>query len=825
MANVGYATLTILPSAKGFSSALGREINPTLASAGHTSGERSGKAFGGGFLPAMKGMLGPAVGLAAGLGIGQGIKSGLETASFLEQAKISFQTLLGPGGDVQGFIKNLTTFAANTPFELPGLTDNARALLGVGIAAKDVIPTMTALGDAAGALGLSQDGLNSVVRAYTQINSKGKVSAEEMLQMAEAGIPAWPLLARAMGKTVPEVQKLSQDGKLLAKDVLPALNKEMEKEYGGSMAKQAKTLAGVWSTVKDTINMAMAQALQPLVPILTTILPPAAALLAGAIGGISDAAVRLGTVAAPVFMPLVEAAKQAWAVLTSGGAPSGGLFALAGPLGSITPLLLAVRDAAMTIGGTFAQIGNSFMAYFGPIGAQLATSVLPPLLGLGRAISANVAPAFSIIADVVNGLFAAFAPLASIIATVILPALINLGTAIMTGVQPVLQVIGNIIRTSIIPAFQQMATQAGPLFTQLGQTINVVAAQIGPILQGVATVIQNVWGFIGPFVMSTLQGMFTNVIGIFSGIFTVIQGVVNLISALFRGDWAAAWAALGQIVSGAVQAVWNFVQLWIVGKITAILGPFFGFLRGAFAGAWGAVSGIVRGAATGISSIIGWLIMGVRGVITGGLNVVRGIFTSVFNGVLGFLRGVWSGIVNGVSGMIGNVIRFFGGLLGKITGAIGNAGSALWNVGRQIIQGLIDGIGSMMGAIGNAIISLVPGPIVGVFKSLLGIHSPSRVFRGFGVNIGEGLILGIQDMHGGVKKAVEKLAGIPAGASLSAPTVTAGGVTGAVSAALSNGTGAPVVGQLTLQSSGNVRDDVEEALFHIRRISRGGLYA
>ncbi|WVX87867.1 tape measure protein [Arthrobacter phage Berrie] len=824
MANVGYATLTILPSAKGFSSALGREINPALTAAGTTSGRASGKAFGGGFLPTMKGMIGPAVGLAAGLGLGRGIASGLETASFMEQAQISFETLLGDKGAAKKMIADVSKFAATTPFEMPGLTANVRSLLGAGAAAKSVLPTMTALGDTNAALGGSQENLNSVVRAWTQIMGKGKISAEEMLQITEAGIPIWSIASKAMGKPVGEIQKMAADGKLLAKDVLPLLETQMKKDYGGSMAKQAKTLAGVWSTVKDTVNMAMAQALQPLVPILTTILPPAAALLAGAIGGISDAAVRLGTAAAPAFVPLVDAAKQAWAVLTSGGAPSGGLFALAGPLGSVTPLLLAVRDAAMTIGGTFSQIGQSFMAYFAPIGAQLGASILPPLLGLGRALASSVGPAMQILSNIVNGLFAAFAPLASIIATVILPALINLGTAIVTGVQPVLSVIGNIITTSIIPAFQQMATQAGPLFTQLGQTINVVAAQIGPILQGVATVIQNVWGFIGPFVLSTLQGMFTNVIGIFSGIFTVIQGVVNLISALFRGDWAAAWAALGQIVSGAVQAVWNFVQLWIVSKITAILGPFFGFLKGAFSGAWAFVSGIVKGAASGISATIGWLIMGIRGVITGGLNAIRGVFSAVWNGVIAVVRGAWTGITSAVSGGISNVVRFFGGLLGKITGAIGNAAGALYGIGQNIIQGLINGIGSMMGSIGRAILSLVPGPIVGVFKSLLGIHSPSRVFRGFGVNIGEGLILGIQDMHGGVEKAVEKLAGIPAGASLKAPTVEAGGVTGAVSTALSASSGAPLVGSLTLQSSGDVREDLEETLFHVRRISRGGLY-
>ena len=61
----------------------------------------------------------------------------------------------------------------------------------------------------------------------------------------------------------------------------------------------------------------------------------------------------------------------------------------------------------------------------------------------------------------------------------------------------------------------------------------------------------------------------------------------------------------------------------------------------------------------------------------------------------------------------------------------------------------------MMGAIGRAVLNIiVPEAIRGPFEQLLGIHSPSRVLRGYGVNIGQGLILGIGDMHAGIENAV-----------------------------------------------------------------------
>ncbi|WP_426466725.1 hypothetical protein, partial [Salmonella enterica] len=62
------------------------------------------------------------------------------------------------------------------------------------------------------------------------------------------------------------------------------------------------------------------------------------------------------------------------------------------------------------------------------------------------------------------------------------------------------------------------------------------------------------------------------------------------------------------------------------------------------------------------------------------------------------------------------------------------------------------------------------------FESALGIHSPSRVFAGYGENIGQGLINGVQSMAGSVKGAAQSLANSAADVSLpevAAPTVAA----------------------------------------------------
>lgn len=286
MNNLGQAFVQILPNLKSWGSQLRADIakasNPALA-----EGEKKFSGFTTRVKNSLFSLKGAMAGAFGGLAIATVVKFGLQTAASLQQAQISFETLLGSATKAKNFLSGLKTFAASTPFELPGVIDAARQLLGAGAAAKEVIPTLTAYGDAAGALGLNQDQFGRAMLAVTQIMNRGKVQAGDLLQITEAGIPVYPLLAKALHKPVPELQKLGEQGKLLSKDVLPLLQKQMEKDYGGAMAKQSQTLAGLWSTLVDTFRLGLADALQPLVPILQTVMPHAMTVISTALKGLS----------------------------------------------------------------------------------------------------------------------------------------------------------------------------------------------------------------------------------------------------------------------------------------------------------------------------------------------------------------------------------------------------------------------------------------------------------------------------------------------------------------------------------------------------------
>lgn len=222
-----------------------------------------------------------------------------------EQATIAFTTMLGSGERARAFLDDLQKFAASTPFEFPDLVTASQRLLAMGFAADRVKPLLTSVGDAVAGLGGNSEMIDRVTTALGQMQAKGKVSSEEMMQLTEAGIPAWQFLADAIGKSVPEAMdlvsgsakkaaadqglawKTLSDGTLeaipkmrsvaqAAKDsgldvatAITAITDGMNAKFGGLMEKQSHTFGGLVSTLKDTFTQLSGQVMQPFFGLMT----------------------------------------------------------------------------------------------------------------------------------------------------------------------------------------------------------------------------------------------------------------------------------------------------------------------------------------------------------------------------------------------------------------------------------------------------------------------------------------------------------------------------------------------------------------------------
>jgi len=202
----------------------------------------------------------------------------IKLAADMQQTKIAFTSMLGSGERAAGFINELKEFAAKTPFELPGLVNASRQLLAFGFDAEKIVPMMTSIGDAVAALGGGEFEINRVTRALGQMQAKGKVSAEEMMQLAELGIPVWELLAKKIGTDIPTAMKKASSGAIDAATGINAILTGMTEKFGGMMAEQSKTFLGRLSTLKDNATqalMAVGEALLPLAEKLMAFAEPA----------------------------------------------------------------------------------------------------------------------------------------------------------------------------------------------------------------------------------------------------------------------------------------------------------------------------------------------------------------------------------------------------------------------------------------------------------------------------------------------------------------------------------------------------------------------
>lgn len=202
-------------------------------------------------------------GSALAAGAGFAVTAGVKTLASLETTETGFETLLGSAKRATKFMEWMKSFAETTPFELSNLTDASRLLLGVGASAKQVKGILQDWGNTAGAVGMDAEHFQLSMQALAQSISSGRFQLADLNQLANDGIPIYKILSEATGKPVKKLRELATEGKLLVGDVLPKLQRQMRKDYGGAMARQSETLTGLWSTLEDTFNIGMADALKP----------------------------------------------------------------------------------------------------------------------------------------------------------------------------------------------------------------------------------------------------------------------------------------------------------------------------------------------------------------------------------------------------------------------------------------------------------------------------------------------------------------------------------------------------------------------------------
>ncbi|MEW6115671.1 MAG: tape measure protein [Nitrospirota bacterium] len=172
----------------------------------------------------------------------------LGVASSNELYITTLTTLLGSQEAANQKFKELNDFARATPFQIDGLIKSFINMKSMGL--DPTIETMRILGDTTAALGGGEEKFMGISRALGQIQTKGKVSAEELMQLAEQGVPAYEILKQKLGLTAQEVANIGNAG-LSSEKAIQALLSGMGDRFGGQMSSMQTTWKGLIEEIKS----------------------------------------------------------------------------------------------------------------------------------------------------------------------------------------------------------------------------------------------------------------------------------------------------------------------------------------------------------------------------------------------------------------------------------------------------------------------------------------------------------------------------------------------------------------------------------------------
>lgn len=186
-------------------------------------------------------------------------------SSKLEQSKIGFATLMGGADNAKKHVEDLLKLARSTPLQFDSIAQMSQRLQGAGVEAQKIVPLITDIGNVAAATGeLTGERMEGIATAFAQITSKGKVSAEEMEQLAERGVPAWRILSEAIGKTVAETRKMAENGKISSTELLEAFQRFSQVKFGDAMKQQSGTFSGAMSEISNIAIQAASTTFKPI---------------------------------------------------------------------------------------------------------------------------------------------------------------------------------------------------------------------------------------------------------------------------------------------------------------------------------------------------------------------------------------------------------------------------------------------------------------------------------------------------------------------------------------------------------------------------------
>lgn len=727
---LGKAYVQIIPSAKGISGMIQKEMGGEVASAGVSAGESLGSK-----------MMGAVSGVIAAAGIGKAIRASINEGAALQQSLGGVETLFKDSADkVKGFaneaykttglsanayMENVTGFSASLLQSLGGDTDKA---------AETANMAMIDMSDNANKMGTSMESIQLAYQGFAKQNYT-------MLDNLKLGY----------GGTKQEMQRLLADAEKLTgvkydinnlSDVYSAIHTIQENlDITGTTAREAATtFTGSFESMKSAAQnvlgkLSLGEDIQPalqalmettstflfgnLIPMIGNILKQIPILILGGIKGVFSGIFGegLGSIMGSIVTALGSAFLAFKAFSTVSGLLSGipavlttiktavtGLFTVM----SANPIGIAIAAIAGLTAGlvyfftqteTGRQIWSSFVAWIKQAWQGIADFFVNLWSGISEGASTlwdGVVTAWNAVVTFFSDLWVRIQEAASVAWTAIT-------TAVMAIVQP------------FIDGFMNIWNNISDGLTQ--------------IWEGIKMIFQGVWEFI----KSIFLGAILIIINLVIGNFNQLGADLSLIWKGIKNSISMIWEGIKTYFSGVVDV--------IVGYGIAIFENFSTTLSTIWKGLSAAGKAIFDSFAQILSNIWNTIKSVASSAWEGLKSTVLGLIDELVQGA----KNAWESMKQGVRDLVSNVTSIFDGI----------RNIDLWSAGKAILDGFLGGLKSAWGAVTDFV-----GGIASWIRDHKGpIEYDRKLLIPAGNAIMQGLDRGLQDRFKDVKKSVSGMAG------------------------------------------------------------------
>ncbi|CAI3375379.1 phage tail protein [Enterococcus cecorum] len=687
---LGQAYVQIMPSAKGISGMIQKQIEPESKSAGASAGISLGKS-----------MITAVTGAIAAAGIGKMFAASISEGAALQQSLGGIETLFKDSADTvknyanqayktagvsaNKYMENVTSFSASLISSLGGDTAKAAELANTA---------MVDMSDNANKMGTDME---SITQTYQSL-ARGNYAMLDNLKLGYGGTKS------EMERLMKDAEKLTGEHYTVGDfaDTVKAIHAVQESlGITGTTAKEAATtLSGSLASMKAAFSDVLGKLSlgQDIVPSLNALAETTATFLFGNFIPMVGNILKGLPTAITTFIS--SAIPQMTAGLKSVFSDIGVDIDFSGLTSKFSGIITAIQPIIHGLKTAFGQLPSLFNSVVSSVTPVINTLVS----GFSRLDFSGIQ---TLIASIIPAIQTGFSTMMAIVGPAI-DSVVNSFVSMWNAAQPLISVISG----ALMPAFQILGSFLGGVIKGalmgISMAFDSVKIAIG-FLTPIITVIVNVFSTLSP-VLSTIAQWVGTVIGLFGNLGVASQGL----SAFIKSAWTNIQTAISTAAS-VISTVIEYIKLAFSGAGNAAQ-----VVKNVITIVWMAIGDVIRTVASAIRSAMsaagnafrsfGSVVSAISGTIKGVINGVKSTFNSLKNiSLVGAGSAIMNGFLGGLQAGFNKVKGFVGGIASWIRehkGPISYDRKILIPAGNAIMKGLNEGLSTQFKAVQSNVLGM-----------------------------------------------------------------------------------------------------------------------